>query len=87
MFEKNTHTVEIIILLHIQELPLLVRLPDRFSTEHSLVISLCTNIWWLVRVTLVVAFDFLPKKFGGGSGQLRMILLLLYKCSLSSVDS
>ena len=31
------------------------------------------NYWWLVRVTLVVAFDFLPQNFGRW-GNLRVVL-------------
>ena len=34
----------------------------------------------------MVAFGFLPQNLGGG-GDLQMILLLLYECSVSSVDN
>ena len=44
--------------------------------------------WWLVRVTLVVAFGVCPKILGGGRN-LWMIFLLLhvYECNLSVVDN
>ena len=42
--KKGTHTAEIKIPLHIQELPILVCLPDLFSTEPSLEISQCAII-------------------------------------------
>ena len=68
--------------------------------EYSM--SICTNImeiqisqqsflcWWLVGVTLVVAFGFLPKNFGRLLGAWQwylMILLFFYECSLNVVGS
>ena len=41
-------------------------------------------IWWLVRVSLVVAFC--PKILGGG-GDPRIILLSFYGCRLSGGDT
>ena len=40
------------------------------------------NIWWIKRVTLVVAFGVCPKILGG-SRDLQMMVLLEIECSLS----
>ena len=42
--------------------------------------------WWLVRVTLVVAFGFCPKIFGGG-GNLQIVILLEKECKFSGTDN
>ena len=59
-----------------------------FVNKSSGNVFLCSYVtdWWLVRVTLMVAFGFFPKMLRGG-GDLRMILLLLYACNLNSVDN
>ena len=44
------------------------------------------NHWWLVRVTLVVPFDFLPQNFGWSRG-LQIVVLLKNECSLSGGDN
>ena len=44
-----------------------------------------TCYWWLVRVTLVVAFGFSPEILGGGRGSVNGALIF-YECSLSGVD-
>ena len=41
---------------------------------------------FLIGVSLVVAFGFLPQNMGGGR-DLRMIVLLKNECSLSGVDN
>ena len=46
----------------------------------------CFVHWWLVRVTLVIAFGFLPQIFRRW-WELWMILALIYKCSLNGVDN
>ena len=44
------------------------------------------NIWWLVRVTFVVAFGFFPKILGGG-GNLQIVILLEKECNFSDADN
>ena len=44
------------------------------------------NYWWLIRVTLVVAFGFLPKILGDG-GDLQIVILLEKECSFSGADT
>ena len=45
--------------------------------------ELCTH-WWLVRVTFVVAFGFLPQNLGGG-GDLQIFLVKNEWCGQSEV--
>ena len=45
----------------------------------------CTTYWWLVRVTLVIAFAFLPQSFE--SCNLWIIILLKNERNLSDVDT
>ena len=43
------------------------------------------DFWWLVRVTLLVAFGFLPKNFASWQG--ASSFFLENECSLSGVDN
>ena len=56
--------------------------------EHCLTVRIivCLNFWWFVRVTLVVAFVFLPPKNGRWQGSMNSILLF-YKCRFSGGDT
>ena len=64
--------------------------PDRTSTRSMYIMPFKYNVsfyWWLVRVTLVVAFGFFcPKIFGGGAN-LRIVILLEKECSFSAADN
>ena len=55
--------------------------PDKNCWLHDAVIKL--HRWWLLRVTLVVTFGFLPQNFE----DLWIIFLLNNKCNLSGIDN
>ena len=46
-------------------------------------LEVCVSFWWLVIVTLLVAFGFLPQNFG----KWWIIILLENECSLSGGDN
>ena len=54
-----------------------------YGSLHYLLVH---DVWWLVRVTLVVAFGFCPKILGGGEG-LWLVILLKKECNFSSADN
>ena len=60
---------------------------DKYETQADVELKHSRiNNWRLVRITLVVAFGFLPKNFGRWWGSMNDTFAL-YECSLSSVDN